>query len=39
MKLEMAVKFPSYARAVNARFELVKAGFIALDVANVEDCK
>ena len=39
MKLERAVKFPSYARAVNARFELVKAGFIALDVANVEDCK
>lgn len=37
--LKDAVKFPSYGAATKAKCKLIKAGFITLDVANVEDCK
>jgi hypothetical protein len=39
MMLEMAKKFSSYGAATKAKCKLIKAGFITLDVANVEDCK
>lgn len=37
--LKDAVKFSSYGAATKAKCKLIKAGFITLDVANVEDCK
>lgn len=37
--LEDAKRFSSYSAATKARDKLIKAGFVALDVANVEDCK
>jgi hypothetical protein len=39
MLLNMAKKFPSYGAATKAKCKLIKAGFITLEVANVEDCK
>ena len=37
--LEDAMRFPSYGAATKAKCKLIKAGFITLEVANVEDCK